>query len=280
MSAFDKWVEIFINFTPNRFQYYYFASESAYYTAIQSYILNGESLDNARLMNNVLSIKKPSAFSEYDYTRITYVRENRDGFVRYYFVVDVQYLGDDVYQYTLTPDKWANYIAYASFDHIFLQRCNRHLSTLPSGRFDDIGKANQYNADGTLNQYVNYTPLNTNTITDQNLYLAFAVVYNSYKQGQLFGNTITTSDTHVFVVKLRDMLIAPSSPLDTIPLLWIEKGIQAVGSIYAMNYNNGTQQNPSWGEDLDAYVSAMWIVHRDMIPNIDNSLLIRFKSAF
>lgn len=276
MPTLNRWVEIFYNFTPNRFSYYYFTSESAYYTAIQSHIINGESLDNARLMNNVLSIKKPSN-STYDYTRITYVRENRDGFIRYYFVVDVQYFGDGVYQYTLTPDKWANYIAYASFDHIFLQRCNRHLSTLPSGRFDDIGKATKYNIDGTAQQYINYTPLVATTMTDENTYIAFSVVFNSYKQGQLFANTIVTSDTNVFVVKLRELLVEPSEQvIANIPLWWIERGLRVVGGIYAMNYQSGS----TWGDDLDAYVSGMWLVHRDMIPNIDNDLTIRFKTAF
>lgn len=269
-------VELFYNFTPNRFQFYYFASDTAYYNAISSHIVGTQTLDNARLMNNVLKIKKPSNATE-NYTRITYVREDRGGFIRYYFVVDVQYFGDSVYQYVLTPDKWANYIAYASFDHIFLNRCNRHLSSLPSGKFDDIVNTDKYAIVDSLDntKYVNYTPLISTTITEQDMYIAFSVVFQNYKAQPIFGDTITTSDVAVFCVNIRDLVVLPSE-LQTIPLAWIERALNIIGGIYAMNYQSGN----NWGDDLEAYVSGIWLLPKTMIPNTDNTLQIRFKTAF
>ena len=262
-------IDLFFNFTPNKHDFAYFKYDSLFFNYLkQMASFSLIECDNARLMNNSLIIDSQN--DNLDYTLLTYVRENRDGFIRYYFVDSVQYFGSNKYQYVLIPDLWANYIGKATFDHILLERCNRFPMALNSGKFDEITNVTKYSVDGENNVYNNYIPLKSD-IPISDIYIAFSVVWQSYKQTQIFANTITASDTRVFCAPVSEIGKPSVEPPQPIPLMYIENAIKVISGIYAIN--NGANE-------LDAYVSNMYLVTAEMIPNRDETISFSFKTAF
>ena len=258
-------VKIYSNFTPN-YDHYFFGNKSAFDLVLSSHVVNTYTLDNARLINNTLSIIKPASLI--DYGSITYVREDRDGFIRYYHVRDVQYMGGGdpehnyrggKYVYTLSVDYWGTYAFNATYRDFFIQRSNRFCG-LDSAKYDNIENAIQY---GQINQndpkeYNNYSPLKTVSLDD--VYIVFAVNMETYKNKSLFNGTITASDVRLYAIRPTD-LISLAIPKATFPIAYIEEAVNALSSIYGIRIGNDIH---------DANVSGLWIVPGDFLGYLDN----------
>lgn len=264
-------ITLFATISPNRHKFVYFKSDDNYFAYLKSRTLYRTiSDDNARLMNNSIILSQ-DAITTFSLTNLTYIREDRGaGFIRYYFVVNYQYFGDGKYQFTLTPDNWANFIAKAQFEHIILERCNRFPTALKYAKYDEISNVVNYNINNSSsNAYINYTPLSTIDIND--VYIVFSAVYLTYRDAQLFANTITVSDTTVFCASVKDLIKdLPSAP-EQPPLRYVEKAIQAIGGIYAINNE--------LGQEFDTYVSNIYLLPKSFITNTITTD-IEFKTAF
>ena len=154
-------ITLFATISPNRHKFVYFKSDDNYFAYLKSRTLYRTiSDDNARLMNNSIILSQDTT-TTFSLTNLTYIREDRGaGFIRYYFVDNYQYFGNGKYQFTLTPDNWANFIAKAQFKHIILERCNRFPMALKYAKYDEINNVIEYNTDNSINNaYMNYTPL-------------------------------------------------------------------------------------------------------------------------
>lgn len=258
-------VKIYANYTPN-YDHYFFGNKSSFDVVISSHLVNTYTLDNARLINNTLMVVKDNSVT--DYADITYVRENRDGFIRYYHVRDVQYMGGGdpehnysggKYIYTLSVDYWATYAFNATYKDFFIQRSNRFCG-LDSAKYDNIENAVKY---GQVNQndskeYNNYTPLKTVSLDD--VYIVFAVNIETYKNKSLFNGTITASDVRLYAIRPKDF-ITLSFPMTLAPIAYIEEAVSALSSIYGISVNS---------DIYDANVSGLWIVPADFLGYLDN----------
>lgn len=252
-------ITLFATISPNRHKFVYFKSDDNYFAYLKSRTLYRTiSDDNARLMNNSIILSQDTT-TTFSLTLLTYIREDRGaGFIRYYFVDNYQYFGDGKYQFTLTPDNWANFIAKAQFEHIILERCNRFPMALKYAKYDEINNVIEYNTDNSINNaYMNYTPLSSISIDD--VYIVFSLVYLTYKDARLFADTVTVSDTTVFCVGVKELIKdipdAPEQP----PMRYIEKAIQTIGGIYATNNE--------LGNEYDAYVNNIYLLPKSFIPN-------------
>ena len=262
--AITSTLYIYKNFTPNlgRGEHYYFDNIEDYMTAISSHLFIYENVDNYRITN--LLLRLPYALPAAEYGDITYIIEKvqldeNNTLYHCYHVKNAVFVSNFM-EFALTRDLWADYITKASLEHILLKRCNRHPALLPCAKFETLENATMYKTAYDLtNKYVNfeeaYTGINLNDV-----YIVIALTYEAYKQRRLFGDTITVSNSQLYAIH----------PKTLVPQSWQQAHVgeeinllsyacQIITAIYG-------GRNGDTGDYNDAYVSAIWIVPGEFIP--------------
>ena len=268
-------IKIYQNFTPNR-SLYYAMTTSEFDLILSSYLVSEFTIENAVLINNVLKIRKPASSINFD--NVTYVKEDRDGFIRYYYVESVQYVGggdisqnliNGEYIYKLNVDLWATYISKATFNDFFVERSNRFCG-FTYGKFDNIENSvkYRYNSVQMPRKYINFSPLQSFLFS--NVRIVFQVTFQTYRESSVFHNTITTSDTRLFCITPKDC-VNSALDADSYPLVYIERAIMDIAKIYGVLTTDSSFN--------DAYISGIWIVPVEFLGVTDTDDLIGFKFA-
>ena len=249
------------DFTPNlgRGEHFYFDDIDDYLTAISSHLFGYiETLDNYRISSLVLRFPYPIQYDEQTgdfahFENITYIAEydERIQLWRFYHVKSFTYLSNYI-EFNLSRDLLADFIAKASLEHIFVQRCNRLPSGVNCGHYDPVTNT-RTDALLTDNDYRNFTALKNDPSLDD-VFVVFVCIYQRYKQNDPFMGNITVSDVNVYAVN-------PRTYCETIPDLnkssYIERTIAAISGIYGVSTGSGHN---------DAYACAAFVVPSEFIP--------------
>lgn len=246
------------NFTPNlgRGEHYYFDDIDDYFTAISSHLFGYiETVDNYRITSLVLRLPYPIQYDEQTgdfahFENITYIAEydERIQLWRFYHVKSFTYLSNYI-EFNLSRDLWADFIAKASLEHIFVQRCNRLPNGVYCGHYDPVTNT-RTDALLTDNDYHNFSSLKNDPTLDD-VWVVFVCIYEVYKDPSWFSGNITASAVQVYGVKPSTYI--PSGNKDE----YIEKTIAAISRIYAVEAGQ---------TDNDAYACLAYIVPQDFIP--------------
>lgn len=266
-------ISLYANITPNRHTFYYYTDVAKYTTFLATYKVADISLDNARLVNNILSIDNAQiggALQNINLENVTYIREDRGNFIRFYSVRELQYMGGTMYQFVLQPDTWANYIARANFDHIMLKRSTR-IPTGFWGKYDEIETVKAYtNPLNTLLSPIakvnNFTPI-ANAPTLDDLDIAFSITYPVTKQATIVSGSYGVTNTRVLAIPCTTLK-------STYGANTLEKCVSIISEIYARVLFNGTID-----EDLPAYVNNIYIIRHTWF-DIGTSITLRLKSSY
>lgn len=250
------------DFTPNlgRGDHFYFDDIDDYLNAISSHLFGYiETLDNYRISSLVLRLPYPIQYDEQTgdfahFENITYIAEydERIQLWRFYHVKSFTYLSNYI-DFNLSRDLWADFIAKASLDNIFLQRANRLPMGYVGGRYDNV-EFTKTKATSAIT-YLNFMPLDDDPQNLDNVYICFTIVYQTYKEKTLFGGTITTSSCATYCIRPIDY--ATADGVTPYNYAYIDYMIERIAAIYGVKVGN---------DHNDAYVKNIYIVPSNFIP--------------
>lgn len=258
-------IRFYANFTPNlgRGQHYYFDNVADYLSAISSHaIAYLNNVDNYRVTSNLLRIPYPiTQGDQIRYEEITYlsVLDERINLYRFYHVKAVTYLSNYL-ELTLQRDLWADYIALASLDHIFVKRCNKLPIAVTRGQFENID-ATMLDVAPTNNKYNNFLPTGTTSIHDAAL--LFTVVYQTYKEEQIFGGQVSVSSIAVYAIKIDD-LVTTGSDYER-----VNAARAIITSIYGVDNNSGGRN--------DAILQNIWLIDYRWVASYTEEALNKYN---